>query len=110
MTVYNCKLFEIIEGNPDENQEPTKEESLIESLESEDFADVLMFIRKHTLDKWFVRGCDVIKENQLCYTSGSELQEDIYKTDLCYEIRITEDNRPLREDLKFFSSNALFLV
>jgi hypothetical protein len=110
MKKYTCKLVEIVKGNPDENYESTKEESLVESVETDDFADVLLFIRKHTQEKWFVRGCDLIRDNQLCYTSGEELQDDLYRTELSYEIRITESNRPLRESLKFFTNNALFLI
>lgn len=110
MSLYTCELFEIIEGIPDENFESTREESLIESIESEDFADVLLFIRTHTLDKWFARGCDVIKDNHLCYTSGSELQEDIFRSELCYEVRISEDGKPLKERLKLFTSAAMFLI
>lgn len=103
-------MFEIVEGIPDENFESTIEESLIESVKSEDFADVLLFIREHTLDKWFVRGCDVIKNNQLCYTSGSELQNDIFRAELSYEVRITEDGRPLKESLKLFTNAAMFII
>jgi len=99
MKRYKCTVIERTHGIPNEDFDVTLEENVITKTESNDFAQLLCFIKEHIEDKWFVRGNHLVKDDGISFFSEGEEQNDIYRSNISYEFRIEMKPNQLLEHI-----------